>query len=390
MTRPTLQRDAIIALIGAIYNASVQPSKWPHAIAETASLMGSGRALMLTPFHRVDDGGIYFPHGIPETFMQQYASRYIKHDIWAQRGMEKGVYVEGHVVLDGDLLTQQEMLESVFYREFLSKMDILHLCSGIVFGQNSSVPMPTGMSFFRSVREPRFDEADRAFLHLVLPHFSRALGIHVRLHDAELRSALSLSALDRLASGVILIGSGGKILHLNRLANQIIASNDGLRINKQSEIMELAAIKSGETRALHAAIELALHPDTIEVPHFSHGVQITRPSDRPAYILNPVPLPPENDFGSARSRAHVIIFVVDPDAAPVLDAPLLKKLYGLTAAEVRVTQRMYAGDTAIQASEVLGVSELTVRTQLKSIFAKTDTHRQAELMKLMSSIASIQ
>ncbi len=390
MTSPTLQRDAIIALIGAIYDASVQPSKWPHAIAETASLMGSERALMLTPFHRVDDGGIYFPHGIPETFMQQYASRYSKHDIWAQRGMEKGVYVEGHVVLDGDLLTQQEMLESVFYREFLSKMDILHLCSGMVFGQNSVIPMPTNMAFFRGIREPRFDEGNRAFLHLVLPHFSRALGIHVRLHDAELRSALSLSALDRLASGIILIGSQGKVLHLNRLANRIIASNDGMRINKQSDTMELAASKPGETRALHAAIGLALHPDTIEVPHFSHGVHITRPSGRPAYILNPAPLPRENNFGSARSRAHAIIFVVDPDASLVVDAPLLKKLYGLTAAEVRVAQRVYAGDTAKQAAEVLEVSELTVRAQLKSIFAKTDTHRQAELMKLLSSIASIQ
>lgn len=390
MTSRTLQRDAIIALIGAIYDASVQPSKWPHAIAETASLMGSERALMFTPFHRSDDGGIYFPYGIPETFLQQYASRYIEHDIWAQRGIEKGVYVEGHVVLDGDLLTQREMLESVFYREFLSKMDILRLCSGLVFGQNSSVPMSTSISFFRGVREPRFDEGNRELLRLVLPHFSRALGIHVRLHDAELRSALSLSALDRLASGVILMGSQGNVLHLNRLANQIIASNDGMRINKQSDKMELTASIPGETRALHAAIELALHPDTIEVPHFSHGVRITRPSGRPAYILNLAPLPPANDFGSARSRAHVIIFIVDPHASLALDAALLKKLYGLTAAEIRVTQRVYAGDTTRQASEVLGVSELTLRTQLKSIFAKTDTHRQSELMKLLSSLVSIQ
>ena len=43
-----------------------------------------------------------------------------------------------------------------------------------------------------------------------------------------------------------------------------------------------------------------------------------------------------------------------------------------------------------QASEVLGVSESTIRTQLKSIFAKTHAHRQSDLMKLLSSIASIQ
>ena len=386
----TVQRDALLDLIGTIYEASVQPAKWPQVVAETAALMGSTRALMLTPFHRADDGGIYFPHGIPETFMQQYASRYIEHDIWAQRGMERGAYVEGNVFLDRDLLSVQEMFESIFYREFLSKMDILRLCSGVVFGQNSVVPMLTNLAFFRGPREPEFDEGNRDLLRLALPHFSRALGIHVRLHDAELRSALSLSALDRLASGVILVGSQGKVLHLNRVANQIISSNDGLSVNKQLDQMVLAAIKPGETRALHSAIELALHPDTIEVPHFSHGVRITRPSRHPAYVLNLAPLPPENEFGSERGRAHVIIFIVDPGASQVIDAALLKKLYGCTAAEARVAQRMLVADTTSQAAQALGIAEATVRAHLKSIFVKTATHRQAELMKLLSSIASIQ
>ncbi len=352
--------------------------------------MGSSRALMLTPFHRSEEGGIYFPYGMPETFMQQYASRYIEHDIWAQRGMERGAYVEGNVFGDRDLLSLQEMLESIFYREFLSKMDILRLCSGVVFTHSSVVPMPTNLAFFRGAREPEFDEGNRDFLRLALPHFSRALGIHMRLHDAELRSALGLSALDRISSGVILIGSQGKVLHLNRLANQIISSNDGMSVNKQLDKMVLTANKPGETRELHTAIDLALHPDMIEVPHFSHGVHITRPSGRPDYILNLAPLPPENEFGSARGRAHAIIFIVDPSASHVLDASLLKKLYGLTAAEARIAQRIYVADTTRQASEALGVAEGTVLTQLKSIFAKTGTHRQSELMKLLSSIASIQ
>ncbi len=390
MTSGTAQRDALLALIGAIYDASLQPSKWPQVVAETASLMGSERALMLTPFHQPDDGGIYFPHGIPETFMQQYASRYIEHDVWAQRGIEKGAYVEGNVFLDRDLLSPQEMLESVFYREFLSKMDILRLCSGVVFGQNSSVPMLTNLAFFRGVREPEFDDANRDFLRLAVPHFSRALGIHVRLRDAELRSALSLAALDRLASGVILIGSQGKVLHMNRRANQIVSANDGLRVDKHLDNMVLTAGKSTETRALHSSIELALHPDTIEVPHFSRGVRVTRSSGHPAYILNPAPLPRDNEFGSARDRAHVIVFIADPSAPIVLDAALLKKLYGLTAAETRVAECMCAGNSTIHAAKAMKLAESTVRTQLKSIFAKTGMHRQSELVKLLISVASTQ
>lgn len=390
MTRSDARRDALLDLIGSIYDASVQPARWPQVVAETAALMGSTRALLLTPFHRSNEGGIYFPHGIPETFMQQYASRYSEHDIWAQRGAERGAYVEGNVILDRDLITPQEMLASIFYREFLSKMDILRLCSGVVFSQDSAVPIPTNLAFFRGAREPEFEEGKRDLLRLVLPHFSRALGIHVRLHDADLRSALSLSALDRLASGVILVGSHGKVLHLNRSAERIVSSNDGLSVNKQIDHMVLTANKPKETRALHASIDLALRPATIEVPHFSQGVHITRTSGRPAYLLNLAPLPPENEFGSARGRAHVIIFIVDPCASLALDAALLKRLYGFTEAEARVAGRMYVADTTRQASEALGVAESTIRAQLRSIFAKTGTHRQSELMKLLSSITSIQ
>jgi len=42
------------------------------------------------------------------------------------------------------------------------------------------------------------------------------------------------------------------------------------------------------------------------------------------------------------------------------------------------------GCTLTEAAERLEVQVSTVRTQLKSIFWKTGTHRQGELMKLLS------
>ncbi len=63
---------------------------------------------------------------------------------------------------------------------------------------------------------------------------------------------------------MILIGSQGKVLHLNRRAHQIVSAHDGLRLDKHLGNLVLTAGKSSETRALHGAIALALRPDTIE------------------------------------------------------------------------------------------------------------------------------
>jgi DNA-binding CsgD family transcriptional regulator len=44
----------------------------------------------------------------------------------------------------------------------------------------------------------------------------------------------------------------------------------------------------------------------------------------------------------------------------------------------------------VDAAVALGISENTARVQLRSVFTKTDTHRQADLMRLvLTSLAII-
>jgi DNA-binding CsgD family transcriptional regulator len=58
----------------------------------------------------------------------------------------------------------------------------------------------------------------------------------------------------------------------------------------------------------------------------------------------------------------------------------LKNRFGLTPAEVRLVLRLVSGDSLRSAAKALGIKYETVRTHLKSIFQKTATRRQAELV----------
>ena len=62
---------------------------------------------------------------------------------------------------------------------------------------------------------------------------------------------------------------------------------------------------------------------------------------------------------------------------------MLRALYGLTAAEAVLTRLLVQGLPLAEAAAQLGVRVQTVRTRLKTIFEKTDTHRQAELVRLV-------
>ena len=59
---------------------------------------------------------------------------------------------------------------------------------------------------------------------------------------------------------------------------------------------------------------------------------------------------------------------------------LLRSRFGLTPAEARLALHLVAGETLRSAEVKLSISYETARTHLKSIFSKTGTSRQAELV----------
>ena len=61
----------------------------------------------------------------------------------------------------------------------------------------------------------------------------------------------------------------------------------------------------------------------------------------------------------------------------------LKDKFGLTPAQSRLVLRLVAGDTLRFSAAALGIGYETARTTLKSVFRKTGTHRQAELVTMI-------
>jgi DNA-binding CsgD family transcriptional regulator len=63
---------------------------------------------------------------------------------------------------------------------------------------------------------------------------------------------------------------------------------------------------------------------------------------------------------------------------------LLRRLYGLTPAEAALAMEIAHGHGLKSAAELVGIERTTANTQLQRVFEKTQTHRQAELVRLIS------
>jgi DNA-binding CsgD family transcriptional regulator len=96
---------------------------------------------------------------------------------------------------------------------------------------------------------------------------------------------------------------------------------------------------------------------------------------------------PLTAFGSDLFTAGcAVLLLTDLRSLARPDALRLSAGFGLTAAEARLAARLASGDGINAAAIALGISHETVRTQLSAVFAKTNTHRQAELAALVTRL----
>jgi len=67
----------------------------------------------------------------------------------------------------------------------------------------------------------------------------------------------------------------------------------------------------------------------------------------------------------------------------------LMELFGLSAAEARLTRALCQGNSLEEYASDQGLKQPTVRTQLRSVLAKTGSGRQATLIRLVAGIPAI-
>jgi DNA-binding CsgD family transcriptional regulator len=102
-------------------------------------------------------------------------------------------------------------------------------------------------------------------------------------------------------------------------------------------------------------------------------------------VVHVLPLhQPETDERPSEARALVLI--INPDQQPEPSAALLRRLCGLTMTEADVALHIARGATLTEICDELSVSITTVRKHLQHVYDKTDTHRQAELVRLLLTL----
>ena len=183
-----------------------------------------------------------------------------------------------------------------------------------------------------------------------------------------------LRVFDRMGCGGIILSTAGHVLAINTSARLILQDLFDLNeaavaaLNGSGRDIIKQLLSRGRTRA---------HFDS------ENWILIERSDQRPL-IMNFVPVPVLSDDGP-----HSVLLLIDLNATPLPSTSCLEQIFRLTKAEARLTLLLVAGKTLDEIAQKLHVSVATVRTQLKAVFDKTQTHRQPELVVLVSRLAAL-
>jgi DNA-binding CsgD family transcriptional regulator len=203
----------------------------------------------------------------------------------------------------------------------------------------------------------------------------------IDLHKVE--AAALADTLDGLAAAMFLVDAPGRIVHANAAALAM------------ADTASVARVAGGKFAAADAAANRALHDIFTNAESGDAAVGTTGIAvplitcDGERYVAHVLPL-----TSGARRKAGVayaaVAAVFVRKVAFELPHPLetIAATFKLTPAEIRVLMMIVQFGGVAEVALALGLSEPTVKTHLQHIFAKTETARQADLVKLVAGYMS--
>lgn len=358
-------------LIGKIYDAGVMPELWPVFLEQLSEAFNSrGTVIYLMDFSsrsptcRSDEiSFIQSARTDPET-IASYERYYSKVNVWLENSRD---LPEGKLITTDHLFPVRDLAKTEWYNDWLKPQGYFHAMIGHLLKQDT---LAVRLSMFRSEQQP-FSADETALFARLVPHLRRSCMIHKKLSEVKRVQATDAELLNRLPVGLVLFDKCGQAVFINRMAETL----DGFRLNAAGRCLTANA---NETRALRRLIGNAAELGQGNAMSL-HRNNSNRPLSAIAVSLQNQPLP------FSGSAPAVALFIGDPDMPLDLDDSLLTQCYGLSLTEAKLAAALLRGQTPSDYAQTRGISNNTVKTQLKQVLAKTGTHRQAELMQLLAT-----
>lgn len=355
-------------LIDCVYSAAIDVTLWPTVLGRIASAFGGVQATIYS--HDIRRGGadVQAHWGLDAPYLRSYTDDFaaLNPFVDAVARLPAGASATAGELIDVDVYRS-----GVFYNEWVRPQGCREFITTKLSSDASNL---SGVTVLRGARA--FDGGERARWTGLSRHIRRAMLIHREFDAVRSARDRALDALDSLSVGVVLAGTGARVLHANAAADRALRAGDGIRTAGGRLRGATAEASEALARAVDAAISPGQGRDTggiIAMP--------TRAGTPVPVLVGPLP------HGDGRRDGRAALVMIGGGRRIHVAPSDLRRTFGLTTAEARLLVALVGGGSLSAYAGANAIALETVRAHLRKVLAKTGTARQADAIRLVLSDA---
>jgi DNA-binding CsgD family transcriptional regulator len=374
--------DDLKRLTTLAYSAALAPEKWQLVLDAMTEISGGARTHMFGFDLEASTSVVSGYSGYDPDFLPAYDEYFHQKNVWAEGfiNADAGVSVSSEW-----MCPREDLYRSEFYNDWVRPQeDILGGGGALLFKEDKRM-----FAFGGNIRRRDVDRLEARWLRLVgelVPHFQQAFEISRMLAGLTLEKRAVMLARDPENAACLVVNNRRRIVHADAKATAMLEDGDLIR-RDVSHRMAFAGWQTDrrfETALGAIARSETNRPQSMEIETGVDGETLTC---RIAHLEpDKLDYPP---FGILLGHAEPCFLVaLSHSSRDEAGAQSIAGPFGLTGQELNVALKIAEGMTLREIADIRGVSIHTVRNQLKSAMSKTDSRRQADLVRIVERARS--
>lgn len=345
---------------------------------------------------RIEASSLNETVGYSEESLSFYKEYMWQKDLYLQRVLER--FRAADCGVSQALITEAERKRSELYADYQIPFDL----GPMMWQKLAERPdYHASISIIRCDGAPFFDTPELEILTALAPHLRQAFRLSRSLSELQASNAMLTRSIGQMEIAICMTRQDGSILRSTEGADRILETRDGIWLNNRRlrtavhaeqitlDTFIIGASQTGANWGLEYPVEKqskAAGNTTARSSTAQAGGALLITRRPPLRPLQVVISPFCTGSLMNEPEATALIQFSDPTSVPKSRAAMLRALYRLSPTESRLADLLLHGHEVNDVSDKLKLTLETTRYHLKQVFAKTGTHRQSELIRLMLSL----
>jgi DNA-binding CsgD family transcriptional regulator/PAS domain-containing protein len=378
-----------IDLISKIYDTALDPSQWPDLMLRIAHKLGAAGAFIFEL--RLDNevpqitSRIFSSNYKPE-IVSYYLKQFNDQEI-SDQGRFAELSLQGNEVdLISDIALRPKLsdLYAQANTRFMMTHGLKHRAGALLNKDLVNVDR-FALQFDIDHGPIKPEEIKKAALFM--PHIAKVIGLSRPLEEQLFAKGIFEEILRNIKQGVAILSPRGSVLYANSEFERILETHVVFR-KSPAGILQLAG--STDTRNLQRYNDLI----ATEAAHGQFGARARRealvvdlPKPGTALFIEICPVEASTRTGQLGAGCR-LLSVIDTSRNVNFDGKRLQSFYQLSTIETEILELVAQGYTNAEISEMRNRSQDTIKTQMRSLMQKTNSHSRTDLVHMIHSLSS--